>query len=103
MNCSQPPTHVTFDNQSPDTIEVRPVTSMDLISLVIPSEAVSFQFVTEMPDAPPKTLPWTVDREPPGFVPTSTQKPIARNLPTWTSSATALVSATGPAASNRCN
>ena len=48
------PTHVKFDNQSPDTIEVRPVTSTDLSSLKIPPEAAIFQFITEMHDAPPE-------------------------------------------------
>ena len=54
MTYSTPPTHVEFDNQSPDTIEIRPVTSTDLTSLKIPPEAASFQFFTEVPNAPPE-------------------------------------------------
>jgi hypothetical protein len=55
MTYSAPPTHVEFNDQSPDTIEVRPVTSTDLTTLKIPPEAASFRFVTEMPGAPPAT------------------------------------------------
>jgi len=54
MIYSAPPTHVLFNNQSPDIIEVCPVTTMDLTSLKIPPEAASFQFVKEVPDAPPE-------------------------------------------------
>jgi len=54
MIYSAPPTHVLFNNQSPDIIEVCSVTSVDLTSLKIPPEAASFRFVTEVPNAPPE-------------------------------------------------
>lgn len=41
------PTHVEFENQAPDTIEVQPVDVLDVQKLNIPDQAVQFRFIAE--------------------------------------------------------